>query len=85
MWEECPEDDDEVGCLVGGSFDVLVCCMYRCSMVESLSIMTCTGLWAWSWAMSLMVVSTVSSAGVRVDVDDLVLGGSEAIISKEIL
>ena len=50
-----------------------------------LSIMMCTGRWAWSWAMSLMVVSTVSSAGVRVDVDDLVLGGSEAIISKEIL
>ncbi len=85
MWEECPEDDDEVDCRVGDFVGVLVCCMYRCSMVESLSIMMCMGRWLWSWAMSLMVVRTVSSAGVRVDVDAFGLGGSEAMISNEIL
>ena len=54
-------------------------------MVESLSMMTWTGRWAWSWAMSLMVDKTVISAGVRVDMDGVDLGRSEAMMSNEIL
>ncbi len=85
MCDECPEDEEDVCCRVVGLFVVTVCCMYRCNMLDSLSMMTWTGRWAWSWAMSLMVVKTVSSAGVRFDVDDLDLGGSEAMMSNEIL
>ena len=83
--EEWPEDDDEVECRVGDCDGVLVCWIYRCSMVESLSMMTWTGRWAWSWAMSLMVDKTVISAGVRVDMDGVDLGRSEAMMSNEIL
>ncbi len=65
MWDECPEEDEDVcGCLGGRSFVGSDCCMYRCNIVDSLSMMTCTGRWAWSFAISLMVVSAVSSAGV---------------------
>lgn len=69
---------------MGGCDDVVVCCIYRCSMVDSLSMMTWTGRWWWSWAMSLMVDRTVISAGVRVDVGGVVRGRSEAMMSKEI-
>ena len=70
---------------MGDCDGVLVCWIYRCSMVESLSMMTWTGRWAWSWAMSLMVDKTVISAGVSVDMYGVDLGRSEAMMSNEIL